>query len=1338
MNHLVRFRGVRLFRSIAVAAVWAGVLLATSVAAQTAVVTVTGTVSPLVAGATDAGQVAASQKISGIVLQLKTTAAQQESAAIYALTGGLTSGTSGHQWLTPQQYADQFGATADQVGALTAWLTAQGLSVDYVAAGRGFVVVSGTAAQVEAALGVQIENFELASGATGWANVGDPVLPAGVGALVANIRGLNSFSAAKTLSPMMAMTTDYSGVLDAGSAAQQGIAGAGVAVGLAGVAEQTATLAVAPLAQASDASALSADPLLAAALAIDGNRSAVLHVGGGCAASMTADDMAWFQQMAVEAGAQGVTLVASTTDCTGGEAYPAALNEVTAVGRLSATVDATVYPVMQQGWQMQAGAPSDGLRHTPDVSVGTSATADDAAAVAGVLALVEQKAAARQGEVNSVLYSLAGEQGAFQQSGSGLTALAAVANGTGAYDALAGLGTPDASSLLTLWPMATGSGATTINVTPLNPSPTYGSGFSILVTVTSGTGGAIPTGTVTFYINSFISAPVTLNSGGLVTYSYSPSTPPAVGQYSVVVVYSGDSTNYAPNTSTTTVQVSQATPTVTATVNGTPSIGVPFTATIKVAGVAGGVAPTGTVTVDTTSFNGATASVVSQGNGTWLATVTPNSGGGPNSLTFNYNGDTNYVAGSYVLNVGSVTLGTTTTAVTYSPIPATAGQDTTLTATVTPSVGGNSVTAPSGTVYFSINGLIVSAQLTGNTATTTYQFAASSNNVLTANYGGDTNWKPSTSPAVSVSVGKMNSAITLTTSATSILYGNTLTLTADVAPAATLTTTQTPTGTVTFYNGGGPLATVALSSGEATYDVSTLNVGTAVITARYSGDSYFATSTSAPSSVGVSQDSGILEATIAPVTAPYGTQAVVTATLTLNGGGNPVGSITATVPGTVAAGGGTYTGTLTANTGGTSTANITVNLPPPGAYTINVACASANANFTCAPTTVDVSVTKGYTTTTVSVLPTTPLSGQKVQLTAVVANQGGGTGTYAYTGSIEFYDGGADLGGGAVVSNQVTISLAMKTGVSHAITAIYTGDTNWYGSTSNPVAVTVAANPSTTSLTSSLSTALVGTGVVLTANVGSTSGTVQVIPTGVVTFYDNYNGSVLTLGTGTLAASGPYAAIAVFSTTGLQGGAHSIFAIYGGDSNFNTSTSPTLAVTEQSYTLSINPAALTINRGSSGSATVTMGSTGGFVGTVTFGCTPPPDTLTTCTFLPSVVASSGTTVLTISTTTANSRGGITVAALVTRILLLPVAALPLLLLLPAGRNRLFHTGCANVTVNPNGSTGSGSGSGGSGSGGTGGTPTGTLSFTITTSGTSTSVGGSYVERQTINYMVTTQ
>jgi murein DD-endopeptidase MepM/ murein hydrolase activator NlpD len=60
----------------------------------------------------------------------------------------------------------------------------------------------------------------------------------------------------------------------------------------------------------------------------------------------------------------------------------------------------------------------------------------------------------------------------------------------------------------------------------------------------------------------------------------------------------------------------------------------------------------------------------------------------------------------------------------------------------------------------------------------------------------------------------------------------------------TSSTTGIPTGTVTYYDGTTPLATIALSPGSAVYSTNALSAGLHTITASYSGDASFLGSTS--------------------------------------------------------------------------------------------------------------------------------------------------------------------------------------------------------------------------------------------------------------------------------------------------------------------------------------------------------------------------------------------------------------------------------------------------------------------------------------------------------------
>ena len=92
----------------------------------------------------------------------------------------------------------------------------------------------------------------------------------------------------------------------------------------------------------------------------------------------------------------------------------------------------------------------------------------------------------------------------------------------------------------------------------------------------------------------------------------------------------------------------------------------------------------------------------------------------------------------------------------------------------------------------------------------------------------------------------------------------------------------------------------------------------------------------------------------------------------------------------------------------------------------------------------------------------------------------------------------------------------------------------------------LSQDSSTTTLVSSTNPSVFGQSVTFTATVAAVApGTGT--PTGTVTFNDG----TTTLGTGTLNGSG----VATFSTSTLTVGTHSITAVYGGDTNFTTSTS---------------------------------------------------------------------------------------------------------------------------------------------------------------------------------------
>lgn len=90
--------------------------------------------------------------------------------------------------------------------------------------------------------------------------------------------------------------------------------------------------------------------------------------------------------------------------------------------------------------------------------------------------------------------------------------------------------------------------------------------------------------------------------------------------------------------------------------------------------------------------------------------------------------------------------------------------------------------------------------------------------------------------------GTVNSATGLTSSTDSSVYGQAVTLTADVS--STVSGAPIPTGTVTFMEGSTSLGTASLIGGVARYTTSSLPAGSHGITATYNGDSNFNPGTS--------------------------------------------------------------------------------------------------------------------------------------------------------------------------------------------------------------------------------------------------------------------------------------------------------------------------------------------------------------------------------------------------------------------------------------------------------------------------------------------------------------
>jgi hypothetical protein len=214
-------------------------------------------------------------------------------------------------------------------------------------------------------------------------------------------------------------------------------------------------------------------------------------------------------------------------------------------------------------------------------------------------------------------------------------------------------------------------------------------------------------------------------------------------------------------------------------------------------------------------------------------------------------GDAVSTSNSVTVTVTQPAPSTTTTVLTASDTQLTTQQNLLLTTTV------NSATSiPTGTVTLSDGAtLLASVPLANGVATFNDATLAAGTHIIVAVYGGDATHAASTSVAVMVTVAQLpvlppppvlSSTITsLSTSATQLATGQSLTLTATVTTSATA-----PTGTVTFSDGTDTLGAVPISNGMASI-ITALNSGTQTIIATYSGDTNNSASTSRPVTITV-------------------------------------------------------------------------------------------------------------------------------------------------------------------------------------------------------------------------------------------------------------------------------------------------------------------------------------------------------------------------------------------------------------------------------------------------------------------------------------------------------
>jgi subtilase family serine protease len=140
----------------------------------------------------DRGPVEDSLQLDHLLLQLKRPAETEAAAEQFLDSQQDRQSPNYHQWLTAAQFGERFGATTQDIAAITGWLTSHGFTVNQVHPNGMLIDFSGTAGQVREAFHSEIHHLDV-NGETHIGNMSDPEIPAALATVVAGVVSLSDF-----------------------------------------------------------------------------------------------------------------------------------------------------------------------------------------------------------------------------------------------------------------------------------------------------------------------------------------------------------------------------------------------------------------------------------------------------------------------------------------------------------------------------------------------------------------------------------------------------------------------------------------------------------------------------------------------------------------------------------------------------------------------------------------------------------------------------------------------------------------------------------------------------------------------------------------------------------------------------------------------------------------------------------------------------------------------------------------------------------------------------------------------------------------------------------------
>lgn len=767
---------------------------------------------------------------------------------------------------------------------------------------------------------------------------------------------------------------------------------------------------------------------------IDHNDSPILVIDASNATgSPSSSEIAAYELLFRQAAAQGSTTL--LTRAASLQGFPSGLPEITAIANPGDGADTQTPTFIRPAWQSAPGLPADQLRHDPDL---TAASVSELAAT--LTSIAASLPGGRAGNVNPILYELGTSPGLYTQPDAK----------AGTWEAETGLGLIDPEKLARAFPRGTASSFVSLSLSSY--SVTYGTPVTFTSNVTSGAGGAAPSGTVSFALGNgtTVTAPVV---SGVATYT-TTATQLDAGTISVQASYSGDGTYVSAQSPSAQFYIAPEASVLSATVSMGATLGGTYSVSVTDASANGAGQPSGNVTLLVQGTQTSLAQALTAGTGGTASTTfqVPASVVGTLTLSINCTTTTDFTCSNPYTTRVTVAKATPGISISYTPTAPVAGQTITLNATLT---GAGTGPTPTGSVTFYDGTTVLnSANLAANgTVAETGTVPNASTHSIMATYNGDPNYTP-----VSASESSSTSTATLsaTISATTATAGTTVEI-----PVTVMLPSGTPTGTVlaSILTSAGPSASGTLvanagtSTAGTTISLTVPAAGTYQVAVGCAATDSFTCNTVAFTLTSMASTSLIATTTtlsLLPAVPLAGQPVMLTATVT------PATAGAVAVSGTVLF----YNGTTQIGSGAIAAGQATATLTSTTSASLTAVYSGDSNYLPSASTPIAASTTLEPVSVSLATSGASGLAGTNVSLTAQVS--GTASAGAAPAGTVSFYVAGtvpallgtatltAGTGGAASVAQLNTQGIPSG---SQSLYAIYSGDASFASGVSASVAV---------------------------------------------------------------------------------------------------------------------------------------------------------------------------------------------------------------------------------------------------------------------------------------------